>query len=197
MDILDDYVNWKLENHDLLHNLVQNKSKTISRFTSVIVVVDYLYEASLKRKLTEDETLFFTMGFDYIHDNFYTIKTLLEYKFNNNYQELEHCAKSINLLLYVNEFQGELLGLNLDTKVLDSFEEKINTYIDQKDNVPDSFFPMLDDIINPIFEQNQIEFHPIESIFYEIAVEYGIYKPNDFDIYNAVFNLQKEKTKQK
>ncbi len=56
---------------------------------------------------------------------------------------------------------------------------------------------MLDDIINPIFEQNQIEFHPIESIFYEIAVEYGIYKPNDFDIYNAVFNLQKEKTKQK
>ena len=72
MDILDDYVNWKLENHDLLHNLVQNKSKTISRFTSVIVVVDYLYEESLKRKLTEDETLFFTMGFDYIHDNSYS-----------------------------------------------------------------------------------------------------------------------------
>ncbi|MDE5715932.1 MAG: hypothetical protein K2I42_07385, partial [Anaeroplasmataceae bacterium] len=193
MDILDDYVNWKLENHEMLSNLVKNKSKTISRFTSVIVVVDYLYEQSLKRKLSEDENLFFNMGFDYIHDNFYTIKTLLEYKFKNNYQELESCAKTINLLLYVNEFQGELLGSNIDTKALDDFEEKINIYLDKNQNIPDTFFPMLDDIINPIFEKNNLDFHPIESIFYEIAVEYGIYKPNELDIYNAVFNLKKEK----
>lgn len=196
MDIYTDYVNWKFENHDLIHQLVSNRSKTISRFTAVIVVVDYLYEQFLKKeKLTEDEELFFSMGFDYIHDNFYTIKTILEYKFNNDYKEMEKCAKTINLLLYVNEFQSELLNQKeiVDIEPLNQFEQQINSYLDKKENVPDAFFPMLDDIITPIYERNQIEFTPIESIYYEIAVEYGIYKENEIDIYNAVFQLQKNK----
>lgn len=196
MDIYTDYVNWKFENHDLIHQLVSNRSKTISRFTAVIAVVDYLYEQFLKKeKLTEDEELFFSMGFDYIHDNFYTIKTILEYKFNNDYKEMEKCAKTINLLLYVNEFQSELLNQKeiVDIEPLNQFEQQINSYLDKKENVPDAFFPMLDDIITPIYERNQIEFTPIESIYYEIAVEYGIYKENEIDIYNAVFQLQKNK----
>lgn len=196
MDIYTDYVNWKFENHDLIHQLVSNRSKTISRFTAVIAVVDYLYEQFLKKeKLTEDEELFFSMGFDYIHDNFYTIKTILEYKFNNDYKEMEKCAKTINLLLYVNEFQSELLNQKeiVDIEPLNQFEQQINTYLDKKENVPDVFFPMLDDIVNPIYERHQLEFTPIESIYYEIAVEYGIYKENEIDIYNAVFQLQKNK----
>ena len=44
MDIYTDYANWKLENYDLISTLVKNKSKAISRFTSVIAVVDYLYD---------------------------------------------------------------------------------------------------------------------------------------------------------
>lgn len=198
MDIYEDYVNWKFENHDFIFQLVHTKSKTISRFTSVIAVVDYLYEQFLKKgNLTSDEEVFFSVGFDYIYDNFYTIKTILDYHFQKDYTEMEQYAKTINLLLYVHEFQSELLNQPIDLKTelapLDELEQKINTYLDKKENVPDAFFPMLDDIVNPIFEKHGIEFNPIESIFYEIAVEYGIYKNNDFDMYNAVFNLQKEK----
>lgn len=192
MDIYTDYANWKLENIEFIQKLIANKSQTISRFTSVIVVVDFLYDLYTKRnKLDEQEQVFFSVGFDYIHDNFYTIKTLLDYKFNKNYDKLESCAKTINLLLYVNEFQAELLENDIDTKSLDDFENKINEYLDKEENVPDAFFPMLDDIIGPIFERNNIEFTPIESIFYEVALEYKLYKPDDFDMYNAVFNKQK------
>ncbi len=60
--------------------------------------------------------------------------------------------------------------------------------------MPDAFFPMLDDIVNPIFERNNLELNPIESIYYEIAIEYGIYKNNETDIFASVFQLQKEKT---
>ncbi len=199
MDIYTDYANWKFENYDFIHQLIVNKSKTISRFTSVIAVVDYLYENFVKRgSLTEDEQVFFSTGFDYIYDNFYTIKTLLDYRFNGNYDEMEKCAKTINLLLYVHEFQSELLDQRLnknDLVPLDDLEERINTFLDQKKNVPDEFFPLLDDIVTPIFERNGIEFNPIESIYYEIAVEYGIYKNNEIDIYNTVFNEQKIKHK--
>lgn len=198
MDIYADYANWKFENHDFIFQLVHSQSKTISRFTSVIAVVDYLYDQYLKKnKLTSDEEVFFSVGFDYIHDNFYTIKTILDYQFQGNYKEMEQCAKTINLLLYIHEFQSELLNQNIDVKneliPLDKLEEKVNTYLDRKENVPDAFFPMLDDIVNPIFERNGLELNPIESIYYDIAVEYGIYKNNEFDMYNAVFNLQKEK----
>ncbi|MDE5867372.1 MAG: hypothetical protein K2H02_00335 [Anaeroplasmataceae bacterium] len=196
MDIYTDYANWKFENSSLIEELVRNKSKTISRFTSVIAVVDYLYEQYLKKEyLNEDETLFFSMGFDYIHDNFYTIKTILEYKFDKDFKAMETCAKTINLLLYVNEFQAELLNQKneINLQPLDDFEIQVNSYLDRKENVPDVFFPMLDDIVNPIYEQNNIEMVPIESIYYEIAVEYGIYKDNEIDIYNAVFHLEKKK----
>lgn len=198
MNIYEDYASWKKENHDFIFRLVKAQSKTISRFTSVIAVVDYLYDTYAKGKsLTEEEEIFFSVGFDYIHDNFYTIKTILDYTFKENYEEMEKCAKTINLLLYVHEFQSELLNQDLDLKngieMLDSFEEKINSYLDKKENVPDVFFPMLNDIVNPIFEKNGLEMNPTESIYYEIALEYGIYKNNEFDMYNAVFNLQKGK----
>ncbi|MDE7384427.1 MAG: hypothetical protein K2M84_01570, partial [Anaeroplasmataceae bacterium] len=169
MDIYEDYANWKIENHDFIYHLVKTQSKTISRFTSAIAVVDYLYEKYVeKNHLTEEEKVFFSVGFDYIHDNFYTIKTILDYTFNGNFEEMEKCAKTINLLLYVHEFQSELLNQDIDLKnsmkELDSFEEKVNSYLDKKENVPDVFFPMLDDIVTPIFRRNGIDMNPTESI---------------------------------
>lgn len=197
MDIYTDYANWKFENHDFIYKLVRSKSKTISRFTSVIIVVDYLYEKYVKdNSLTPDEEVMFNVGFDYMHDNFYTIKTLLDYTFNGDYEEMEKCAKTINLLLYVNEFQGELLNtdnvLESDLKQLDSFEQKLTDFLDKKENCPDEFFPYLDDLVNPIFDRNNIDFTPIEAIFYEISVALGINKNNENKAFLDILNQVKK-----
>lgn len=197
MDIYTDYANWKFENYDFIYKLVRSKSKTISRFTSVIIVVDYLYEKYVKdNSLTPDEEVMFNVGFDYMHDNFYTIKTLLDYTFNGNYDEMEKCAKTINLLLYVNEFQGELLNtdnvLESDLKQLDNFEQKLTNFLDKKENCPDEFFPYLDDLVNPIFDRNGIDFTPIEAIFYEISVALGINKNNENKAFLDILNQVKK-----
>lgn len=197
MDIYTDYANWKFENHDFIYKLVRSKSKTISRFTSVIIVVDYLYEKYVKdNSLTPDEEVMFNVGFDYMHDNFYTIKTLLDYTFNSDYEEMEKCAKTINLLLYVNEFQGELLNtdnvLESDLKQLDNFEQKLTDFLDKKENCPDEFFPYLDDLVNPIFDRNNIDFTPIEAIFYEISVALGINKNNENKAFLDILNQVKK-----
>ena len=77
MDIYLDYANWKFENHEFINELVKNKSKTISRFTPVIAVVDFLYDKYCENnKLEEMEEFFFSTGFDYIYDQFLFIKTL-------------------------------------------------------------------------------------------------------------------------
>ena len=197
MDIYTDYANWKFENHDFIYQLVRSKSKTISRFSSVIIVVDYLYEKYVKdNSLTADEEVMFNVGFDYMHDNFFTIKTLLDFTFNGDYIEMEKCAKTINLLLYVNEFQGELLNndniLESDLKQLDNFEQKLTDYLDKKENCPDEFFPYLDDLVNPIFDRNGIDFTPIEAIFYEISVALGISKNNDNKAFLDILNQVKK-----
>ena len=90
MNIFNDYESWKKENQEFIYQLVKSKSKTISRFTSVIAVVDYLYEKHLHTpNLSEEEEIFFSTGFDYIYDNdifdtfFYTHKLeFIKYSIN-------------------------------------------------------------------------------------------------------------------
>jgi len=201
MDIYTDYGNWKFENHEFINELVKNKSKTISRFTPVIAVVDYLYDKVVDNKsLSQDEEVIFSTGFDYIYDQFHLIKTLLELKFNNNYKELEKYAQTINLLLYINDFQSEALNypsLKDDIKKLDDLEDKVNTCLDKKENAPDAYFQILNEITDTLFNQNNIEVHNVDQIFYEIALEYEIYEDEEFDIYNAVLNKQIDKTRSK
>lgn len=201
MDIYTDYGNWKFENHEFINELVKNKSKTISRFTPVIAVVDYLYDKVVDKKtISEDEEVIFSTGFDYIYDQFHLIKTLLELKFNNNYKELEKYAQTINLLLYINDFQSEALNypsLKDDIKKLDDLEDKVNTCLDNKENAPDAYFQILNETTDTLFNQNNIEVHTIDQIFYEIALEYEIFEDEEFDIYNAVLNKQIDKTRSK
>ena len=197
MDIYTDYANWKFENFDFINNLVKNKSKSISRISSVIAVVDYLYEKYVEnKKLTEDEEIFFSTGFDYIYDQFYLLKTLFELKFNNSFKEMEKYSKTINLLLYINEFQSEALEYeNIDITPLDDLEDKVNKCLDKKENAADEYFQILNEVNESIFEKNNIEVHTMDQIFYEIAIEYGIYKENDYDLYNEILNRQIEKTR--
>ena len=147
-------------------------------------------------KLNEDEDIFFSTGFDYIYYQFYLLKTLFELKFNNSFKEMEKYSKTINLLLYINEFQSEALEYeNIDISPLDDLEDKVNKCLDKKENAPDEYFQILNEVNESIFEKNNIEVHTMDQIFYEIAIEYGIYKENDYDLYNEILNRQIEKTR--
>ncbi len=192
MDIYTDYANWKLENYDLIESLVKNKSKAISRFTSVIAVVDYLYDKYVEeKKLDGDLELIFSTGFDYIYDQFLMIETLLEKNFNNDINELEKYSKTINLLLYINDFQNEALNYKegtFDLKPLDDLNDKVMNYLDKHENAPDEYFAILSDITSSMFDSLDTEFHTVDQIYYEIAVELGIYKEDEYNMFNSFIN---------
>lgn len=197
-NIFDDYSAFKKENDKLIDTLVKRKSKTISRFTPVLAVVDYLYcQHNAGYKLSSDEELIFSTGYDYIYDQFLFIDGILKNNYNNNFDEMEKNAITINLLLYIHEFQAEALNYK-DKKIinkislLDDLEETVNEYLNAHKNVDEEYFGLLDDICDKIFEQNNIEVTTIDQIFYEIAVEYGIYNDIEFDVYNAVINSKIE-----
>lgn len=187
--IFTDYEAWKRENNELITTLVKKQSKAIQRFSPVLAVVDYLYEQNQKGTLSEDEELIFSTGFDYIYDQFQIIQSLLEDNFNNDYDEMEKYGQTINLLLYINDFEAELKvndNLKKDIKKLTDLEDKVNSYLDKKENAPDEYFALLDDITYSIFTKNNIEIHTVDQIFYEIAIEYGIYTDEEYSTIDPI-----------
>ncbi len=200
MDIFEDYLSWKYENHELIQALVKKKSKTISRFTHVISVVDYLYDQKQKNALTEDEEFIFSTGYDYIYDQFQMIGTILDCKFNKNIDEMEKYSKTINLLLYINEFQSEVLNqesVKEQITELNTLEDKVNKELDNKENAVEEDFILLNDITYKIFEKNGIEVHTVDQIFYDIALEYNLVNDNDDDTYNTILTSLIEKNRNK
>ena len=199
MTIYEDYASWKKENSSLIQTLVKNKSKSIQRFACVLAVVDYLYLQNEKgKKLSEDEEVIFSTGFDYVYDSFMMIDNILQSDFKGDIEEMEKCAQTINLLLYINDFEGEITSSNdenvkKELKKLTDLDEKVNAYLERKENAPDEYFALLNDITDDIFVSNNVEVHTVEEIFYEIALEYNIYQEDDFDMFNEVINRQIEK----
>ena len=199
MDIYEDYASWKKENSHLIQTLVNKKSKAIVRFSCVIAVVDYLYHRHIDGKtLSEDEEVIFSTGFDYIYDSFMMIDNILQSDFNGDIDLMEGCSQTINLLLYINDFESEITSsgnedLKKELKKLSNLDEKVNDYLAKRENAPDEYFGILNDLIDDIFVSNNVEIHTVEEIFYEIAIEYDIYQEDDFDMFNEVINRQIEK----
>ena len=199
MDIYEDYASWKKENSHLIQTLVNKKSKAIVRFSCVIAVVDYLYHRHIDgKKLSEDEEVIFSTGFDYIYDSFMMIDNILQSDFNGDIDLMEGCSQTINLLLYINDFESEITSsgnedLKKELKKLSNLDEKVNDYLAKRENDPDEYFGILNDLIDDIFVSNNVEIHTVEEIFYEIAIEYDIYQEDDFDMFNEVINRQIEK----
>ncbi len=197
MDIFTDYANWKIEKYDLITTLKEVDSAIIKRYLNVLLVLDYLYEIVVdkKRKLSNDEEVIFNTGFEYLDNNFITIEELLKNNFNNNFKEMESCAKTINLYLYTLDFEDELLNLVPETDVtlmpdlkkLEDFEDEVSTYLNNKTNVDDAMFVKLDEITENIFYRRGLEINPMDSIFYQIAETYDLIK-EETDVFNDYIN---------
>ena len=161
--------------------------------------MDYLYHRRIDgKKLSEDEEVIFSTGFDYIYDSFMMIDNILQSDFNGDIDLMEGCSQTINLLLYINDFESEITSsgnedLKKELKKLSNLDEKVNDYLAKRENAPDEYFGILNDLIDDIFVSNNVEIHTVEEIFYEIAIEYDIYQEDDFDMFNEVINRQIEK----
>ena len=84
------------------------------------------------------------------------IGTILDCKFNKNIDEMEKYSKTINLLLYINEFQSEVLNqesVKEQITELNTLEDKVNKELDNKENAVEEDFILLNDITYKIFEK--------------------------------------------
>lgn len=189
--VYTDYANWRLENDEVLSALISRDSHIVLRFKHVLDVLNYLYDKRVEQKdTTIEEDNIFETGFYYIFDLFTHIVLILETNFKNDIDKMEQYAKTVNLLLYAVDFQGELL--NMDEEVdeahmqkLYDFEQQVLGYLEKNQEAPDTLFGLLDDISTNIFETLGVEYYSIADIFYEIADEFGLIDESEYLIYEV------------
>lgn len=188
MDFYNDYLNFKEEKYELIEFLVNSNSNIIVRFKHVLAVIDFIYErhcAEVKLN-TEDENIFQT-GFNYVFDRFNLIELMLSKIFNNNKEEMELFSKTINIILYVNDFKDEVENFDRDTKEqlddLSQYEESILSLLEHKEHATDVEFGLLNDLSLKVFDDLGEEYYGINEIFYDIALELGII---DEDVYEGI-----------
>ena len=190
-----DYASFKKTNEKLINYLVNKKSRIISRFSYVLMVVDYLFDKVVfeRQKLSIEEEECFEVGYHYLFDRFNTITLLAEHVFNNNYDAMEHFSKSINLLLYIVDFEDEIDSLEGDHKAehkkFADLEDSVLQMIESKTQVPDELFALVDDISLSVFDGLGIEYYGITDIFYDIAIEMNLVEENDEDYYDLFEQL--------
>lgn len=190
-----DYASFKKTNEKLLDYLLSKNSLIIARFKYVLLVVDYLFEKVVKenKKLSLDEEEMFEVGYQYLFDRFNTINLLKEHTFDNNLEKMEQFAKSINLLFYIEDFIDEIDSLdgehkNEHTKFAD-LENSVMQYIEEKRQVPDELFALVDDISLNIFTGLGHNYYSITDIYYDIAVELELIDEDDLDYYDVFENI--------
>ena len=190
-----DYASFKKTNEKIINYLVSKNSKIIARFRYVLMVVDYLFDKVVyeRGKLSIEEEECFEVGYQYVFDRFNTICLIAEHVFNNNYDAMEHYAKSINLLLYIIDFEDEIDSLDGDHKTehkkFADLEDSVMQMIENKTQVPDELFALVDDISLAVFDGLGIDYYGITDIFYDIAIELGLIEEDDEDYYDIFDQL--------
>jgi hypothetical protein len=190
-----DYASWKKTNEKLIDFLIKKNSKIIARFRYVLMVVDYLFDKVVyeRLKLSIEEEEVFEVGYQYIFDRFNTIQLVAEHVFNNNYDAMEHFAKSINLLFYILDFEDEIDSLEGDHKEehkrFADLEDNVMQMIETKIQVPDEYYALVDDISLAVFDGLGVNYYGITDIFYDVAIELGLIEESDDDYYDIFEGL--------
>ncbi len=193
MTIYEDYTSWKEENSSLIQELIKLKSPIITRIIHVLAVIDYLNNQYYNQGgLDNDSEVIFETGFDYITNHFITISTILQKEFRGNLIQMNQIAKTINLLLYTNDFQKELEYSDdyseSDKEKLNDFEQKVLSYIDRHEECPDEMFGLLNDITFDIFDSN---YRSINDIMYDIAIELDLVpNPDNNEAIDNIFGIK-------
>ena len=174
-----EYAGWKLEHSELLENLKELDSPLVIRFENVLSVTDYLYDKLIDdTTYSEEDHEIFQTGFYYIYDQIEEIIKLLKEVYNNDFNELNNNSRKINLLLNTIDFQNEILSQeSYDEKGLQfllDFEQDIISKIKTNKEIDEKTYELFDMETLKIFKKMEVEFYPIDTIFYEIADELGL-----------------------
>jgi hypothetical protein len=175
--ILKDFVNWKLDNDEIIEKFRSINSSVFRRLEPVYAVLNYSYQKAIYHgPLNEDLETIFQVGLSYLNSQFEIIKIYYQTLFNSKCEALEEFGPLLNALLYINDFRSDIEKFEnyVEIEELDEVEQMIEDMIAQKNQSFSEAEKALNDVMFKIVALLDYEYTSIIDIFAEIAKSLGI-----------------------
>ena len=171
MNNFEDYRSYKDEHIELIDELLEIKSKIISRFTHVLAICEYI-SAHNEDELNDDLINIFDVAFEYLSRQIDTIETIYKKDYRNNLDAFNGASRTINLLLHIDDFLKEYETLdNANEEGKEDLSKLYDDVLEEAEkgkDIDDIYFGILNDLVYKLFPQ---DYRSINDILYDVAIE--------------------------
>ena len=163
----------------VLSLLVRNEAGVTSRISALFTRRGYSME-SITGGATEDEKISrLTVVVSGADDVLEQVTKQLD-KLDDVIKIVTACDATLTIITK----DGTVIPLTLA-----DLEDNIMQMIENKVQVPDEYFALVDDISLAVFDGLGIEYYGITDIFYDVAIELGLIEEDDEDYYDIFDQL--------
>lgn len=180
--VLKDYVNWKLDNVEVLERFKQHGSMIYDRLEPVYVVLNHIYDMAINQEeINEDMETIFQVGLSYLHAQFEVIRIYYEKLFESSCEMFEEYTPLVGYLLFISDFRADLDDFEdeIDFNELNEVETLIENMIAEKNDAFEYAAEKLNTATLAIVEQLDFEYVSIIDIYVEIAQSLDVYLSTD------------------
>ena len=170
--ILKDFVNWKLDNIEVLERFKHHGSLIYDRLEPVYVVLNYIYEKAVEDKqISEELETIFQVGLNYLHAQFEVIRIYFEKLFSSDCVLFEDFTPLVGYLLFISDLRADLEAFenDIDFSELNEVETLIENMIAQRREEFEYAANRLNKATYSIVKHLDFEYVSIIEIFVEIT----------------------------
>lgn len=185
-ELLKEFHSWDQENSAFYHELAHHESVLYDRFRPVYEVLRHIYTEITEKRLEASDDLdkIFSVGMEYIHDQFQTCKLYLDTYFANDFHQFLEYDKIVSALLYLEDVRYELdeKKLKVNEAEIEMLVEELELMLEEKRPVPETFTLYVDDVLQQALKDVSFQFVGIIDIFVDVAEALGLYLDEEDEI---------------
>ncbi len=175
--ILKDFVNWKLDNVEVLEQFKHHGSFIYDRLEPVYSVLNYIYDEVVEsNNINEEYETIFQVGLNYLHAQFEVIRIYYEKLFNSDCERFESYTPLVGYLLFISDLRADLEEIEdeIDFSELNEVETLLENMIAEQRDEFEYAANRLNQATHNIVKNLDFHYVGIVDIFTEIAETLGI-----------------------
>ncbi len=175
--VLKDFVNWKMDNIEIIERFKHNQSYIYDRLEPVYAVLNHIYDAVVDdNEDNEEYQTIFQVGLNYLHAQFEVIRIYYEKLFNSDCALFETYTPLVGYLLFIADLRADLeeVDEDIDFTELNEVETLLENMIAERRDEFEYVANRLNKATHNIVKNLDFHYVGIVDIFVEIAENLNI-----------------------
>lgn len=186
IEMFKEYLSWVKENENFYLEIKEHNLSLYDRFMPVYEVLTHIYSGIENKTMEKDDDLekIFSVGFEYIHDQFEMCKIYLTTYFHDDFHLFMDYDEVFSILLYIEDVRYEFAEkkFKVNEKMLNDLIDEVESIVQEQKPIPENFMLYVDDVIKSLIGDQAFDFYGIIDIFIDVAETLGLYLYEEEDI---------------